>query len=315
MSLTNKGEPVPASTPPTLVVHTEEGLKPVSELGSEPGSEEGKEAKPDAEPPPEPKAEEPPEKKKMAPKPKPKPKPAAKKPSDDAVLSRARRMYRSKMKKVWEALGVEGTFDEARLDEVLEGLVKDREASMGAQERVEARLNKLEEQNSELRAKQQASQAEADKARRELEQERQQRENLEVENQILDEARKVGILDGDYALHLFRKHVQTLPEDQEPDPSGYFEGLKNDDSKRPLPRGGASCRTSFARGRAATAAGQPTRAAPKPNGSTHPHAGADDAAEAGRRRPRHGPTLVQRADGPEVRVPPGLGLRRGGTTR
>jgi hypothetical protein len=214
------------------MVSTDDGLVPVDQLGKErpkadqTADEERKMDKPDPKPAPKPTS-------KAEPK-KPTQKKGGKPASEEAVLVRAKRMYRGKLRQVWEALGKDGPLDEEALDGELKRLVEERESQMGDRERQESRLAKIEEQNAELRTKLASAQAAAEKAEKARATEQQRREHVEIEHEIRDVARDAGVRDGDYALHLFRSHVKGLGDDQDVDPRQFFESLKKDDSKRHL---------------------------------------------------------------------------------
>jgi hypothetical protein len=159
---------------------------------------------------------------------------STKKISQDAIVSRARRMLRSKQKQLWEVLGFEGEYSDEAFDEKMAEAAKTREASMSSGERQEAYIKKLEDQKAELMAKAKMLNEELTKARQQLDQEVDNRENLEIEYQIRAEAAKAGITDTDYAIHMFKRHVVNLGDDQEANPSGFFESLKKDPAKRYL---------------------------------------------------------------------------------
>jgi hypothetical protein len=170
----------------------------------------------------------------MATKPKkPTPNKPRRKASEDAVLSRARRMFRSEMKKVATALGFE-EYDEASFNEKIEEMTKARDDNLSMSERQSNQLQALEAEKSKLLGEKQVLQTELTKSKRDLAAMEKEHESFKVEQELRDVARQTGIRDPDYALHLLKKHCNTLPEDQEPDVPAFFEGLKKDATKRHL---------------------------------------------------------------------------------
>ena len=188
---------------------------------------------PQPEPKPEPKAETKPNKGAgMAAKPKPQNKPK-RKASEDAVLSRARRMFRSEMKKISKALGFE-EYDEVTFNSKIEEMTKARDDNLSMSERQTNQLQTIEAEKSKLLGEKQVLQAELTKAKRELASSESTHENFKVEQELRDTARQHGIRDPDYALHLLKKHCNKLPEGEEPDVPTFFEDLKKDATKRHL---------------------------------------------------------------------------------
>jgi hypothetical protein len=171
----------------------------------------------------------------MAAKTKVKPKPKSKtrrQASNDTVVSRARRMLRSEMKKVAQSLGME-TYDEAEFQKKLEEMRKSHESGLSASEQLDRKMKELEERNVALRAKVANMNKELIKARRDGQWKDQEMANMEIEHEIRRQARESGVRDEDYAIHKFRQHVNSLDDtDPDPDPKQYFEGLKKDTNLR-----------------------------------------------------------------------------------
>ena len=222
------GEPIqppPAQPPPDPNVLAN---PPASASDNPPKPSEGGQTEP-------PKTEPPKRDPKMA-KPKtqrrnqsPKNKPA----SEEAVLSRARRMFRKEMKVVAQALGMD-EYDEDKLKEALGEMTKAGEDNQSALQRSDGRLKGIEEQNAEFRGKVSQLQQELTTARRDLKQAMQEIEDSTVEHVIEKAAGLVGFRDTEYGIELFRRHARGLPDGQDPDATQFFEDLKKDQSKRYL---------------------------------------------------------------------------------
>ncbi len=160
--------------------------------------------------------------------------PPGKKPvSEEAVLSRARRMFRKEMKVVAQALGME-EYDEDKLREALGEMKKAREDNQSALQRSDGRIKGVEEQNGELRGTVSQLQRELTAARRDLKMAVQEIDDSSVVHEIEKAAGSVGFRDTDYGVELFRRHARGLPDGQDPDVSKFFEDLKKDQSKRYL---------------------------------------------------------------------------------
>lgn len=162
-----------------------------------------------------------------------------KKPSEEAVLSRARRLMRAEKRKLWNLLGFEGDYDDAKFEEHVAGLAAQKESTMTDQEKNAARIKELETQVATLNGKLATSQESETKARQALQSAEKKFQRASVEAEIREAARAVGIMDPDYAIHLYREHLKKLPEaerDQKaPMPDQYFgEVLKKDPSKKHL---------------------------------------------------------------------------------
>lgn len=153
--------------------------------------------------------------------------------SNEAVLSRARRMAKKELKKVAVALGLE-EYDEETVNSALDEMRKAREENMTVLERTEGRNKSLEEQNNELRSKLSQAQHELTKTQKELEEAQQDLTDFQVESEIEKCALAVGIRDTDYAIDLFRRWAADQPDDTELDANAYFEGLKKDPNRRHL---------------------------------------------------------------------------------
>ncbi len=241
MSFASGSQQLPPGTQPVLVTSDAKGNQvpiPSDPAAAAPPPGPGDQAPP-AEPPAAPPAE--PSKPKEAPvaaKPNKPNKPAAKpnkrrSASGEAVLSRARRMFRSEMKKVSKALGFD-EYDEATFNAKIEEMTQSQQANLSATERQAGQLKEVETSRSQLLGEKQSLQTELNKSRRRLEIAEKQLDNFKVEVRLRDTARDVGIRDPDYALHLLMKHSDELPEGQEPDVPAFFEGLKRDAKLRHL---------------------------------------------------------------------------------
>ena len=237
MSFASGSQQLPPGTQPVLVTSDAKGNQVPIPAAAAPPPDPGGQAPP-VEPPAAPSAE--PDKPKEAPvaaKPKPN-KPSAKpnkrrSASGEAVLSRARRMYRSQMKKVAQALGFD-EYDEATFNAKIEEMTQSQQASLSTSERQAGQLKEVETSRSHLLGEKQSLQTELNKARRGLQAAEKQLENFRIEVKLRETARDAGIRDPDYALHLLMKHSDELPEGQEPDVPAFFENLKRDASKRHL---------------------------------------------------------------------------------
>lgn len=170
--------------------------------------------------------------------PKPKQKNQQRRPNDtqEAIVSRARRMSRSHLKKVWSALGIEGDFSEEKLNHHLEELQKQADEGKSAVERIEGRAQTFEEENKELRQQIASLTNENTKLKHERDSTVAARENEQLEAQVRQAAVAAGVSDTDYGLELFRRYVNGLPDDhvQDEDPKVFFEGLKKDPTKKVL---------------------------------------------------------------------------------
>lgn len=176
-------------------------------------------------------AEKKPERTRMA---KPKTNQKPRKPaSEEAVLSRARRLANKELRKVAAALGME-KYDEEELNQRLDEMVKAREDNQSALERLDGRAKTLEEQNAELRAKISQLNKDLTDSRREAENAKGELEEYKVVHEIAEAAMRVGVTDTDYAVELFRRHASKLGDNEEPDVNAFFEGLKNDPKRRYL---------------------------------------------------------------------------------
>lgn len=149
------------------------------------------------------------------------PKPA----SNEAVMSRARRLAKQTIRPFAEALGVDPD-DEQGLKAKIEELKSAREENMGVVERLESAKKALEEQNHNLKTKLSQTQTDLTKAQRTLQQKEGDLEDLEIEREIERTALQAGVIDLDYAITLFKRHVGGLGENEEPDASVFFEELK-----------------------------------------------------------------------------------------
>jgi hypothetical protein len=156
-----------------------------------------------------------------------------KQPSNEAILSRARRMAKKELRKVAEALGLDEYDDEA-VQQVLEEMRAAREENMTVLERTEGRAKNLEEQNAELRSKVSQLQHDLTKSQRELEEASQDLADFQVEAEIEKAAAAVGFRDTEYGIELFRRWAAAQPDESELDINSYFEGLKKDPNKRYL---------------------------------------------------------------------------------
>lgn len=156
---------------------------------------------------------------------------SSKPPSEEAVLSRARRIAKKELKKFATALGME-EYDEEAVNARLDEMVKAREENQSVLERTEGRAKTLEEQNGELRAKNAQLTQDLTRARKELEAAKQELDDFQVESEIEKAAVSAGFRDSDYGIELFRRWASTQPEDADLDPAAYFEELKSDQSKR-----------------------------------------------------------------------------------
>ena len=176
----------------------------------------------DEPPPPEQRAAKQEERIPMATKPKVKPRKPA---SEEAVLSRARRMSRQRLRPLAESLGVNPNADKA-MDEAIAGLIKTQQDTLSSSERVESRLKALEEHNVELRSKVSQTQGELSRTKRELATKGQELTDVEIERDIERTALAAGVRDTDYGISLFKRHAAGLGDDVEPDCPAFFESLK-----------------------------------------------------------------------------------------
>lgn len=168
---------------------------------------------------------------------KPNNKPNNRKPSrkrDENFEARVRRAVRSEKKRVWEALGLEGDFDETKLGEKVDELLKAREENKSAIERFEGRASTLEEKMSDLKAELSRVTKERDRLTNDLKGKDEEISDMQVEHELREHAWRAGIKDPDYAIELLRRHARDLPEEQDPDVPKFFEDLKQDKSKRYL---------------------------------------------------------------------------------
>lgn len=149
---------------------------------------------------------------------------------DKAVLKRAARLHRAYLReKILPRLGLpaEATDEqvEAKLDE-MKKRVDDVEAgnSPDALKQVDA----LKQEVALLKKK-------AIKAIKHAKALEAETEDRKVEAEIRETALLSGVRDVEYAQHLFRNHVRTLPEGSpEPDPKAFFAELKKDETKKYL---------------------------------------------------------------------------------
>lgn len=144
--------------------------------------------------------------------------------SDEAVVARARRMSRQQLKKVAQALGLE-TFDEQVLDQKLSEMVNEREQSMSETERLQAKIKELEGQKAELLGERQNLRSENNRLKKGLEHAEGEKQDLQIEYEMRELAKSSGAKDTDYALHLFRQHVNGDGEHSE-NPEAFFQSLK-----------------------------------------------------------------------------------------
>ncbi len=219
--------------------------KPIVEPGQDPPAPAPDPApNPPADPPPAdgiPKAAAPegqPAERPAEPKPKripmAKPKTNRNKPaSDEAVLSRARRMARKELKKVATALGME-EYDEEEINKRLAEMTSTRSDNQSALERADGRTKGLEDQNGDLRGKVSQLQRDLTESKRKAVVAQEELDEFKVVHEIAEAAFRVGLRDADYAVELFRRHANKLPDGEDPDVDAYFEGLKNDPEKKYL---------------------------------------------------------------------------------
>jgi TolA-binding protein len=148
--------------------------------------------------------------------------------SDETVLSRARRMFRSEMKKVAQALGME-TYEKEAFDKKIAELLKAREDGMSNVERQDKRMKDFEDRISELNTKLTQSSVEAKRLQRELQEKTSELEGIQTETEIRELAFSAGLKDVDYGIHQLRAHIRKLPEGEEINPEGitkFFETMK-----------------------------------------------------------------------------------------
>lgn len=191
-------------------------------------------------------------------------------PSQDTVISRARRLLVKELNPVAQALGLE-KYEEQEFKAKIEELNRAREENMSNSERYETKLKQTEEKVVEMKAKEQTLLAELQKARNELRTEIQSRTNMEIEGEIQAAARKQGFKDTNYGMHLFREHIKGLPEHEEADLDAFFEGLKAKPNMKhffeetPVPAGPAPVANNQPQETGAPPQPQtPDRAPPKP---------------------------------------------------
>lgn len=155
--------------------------------------------------------------------------------TEEAVLSRARRMMRSQMKKVAQVLGME-EYDEAKFNEKVDELAKAQEEKKSVLERFESRASNLDEENKELRQKIAELDAQLAKERGARESLEHQIETSKLEGDIREAAVAAGIRDVDYGIELFKRHCREIPDEQEDnvDPTRFFEDLKKDPKRRAI---------------------------------------------------------------------------------
>lgn len=160
-----------------------------------------------------------------------------KKFSEDTVISRARRMHRSEMRKVATALGLDG-YDPETFQKKLEELKKAREEGMTTSDRAEKALQEMKQRNVELEAKLLSVSSDVARHKKDLTLAQRDRQKLETEYEIRQTASRAGLDDLDYGLHLLRGHIKNLPPEQQglddTAVKAFFEGLKKDPDKRHL---------------------------------------------------------------------------------
>jgi molecular chaperone GrpE (heat shock protein) len=152
--------------------------------------------------------------------------------NNETVLARARRLARSEMRQVAQELGME-KWDPVEFKKIATQLRKSQEAAQTDNQRAAQQLKELQDQNAELRAQLKTQSAEVAQLKKAQAQWDSQRERMEAEYEIRTAAMQVGITDTDYAMELLKRHLVALPDDQPaPDPKDWFEGLKQDTTKR-----------------------------------------------------------------------------------
>lgn len=158
--------------------------------------------------------------------------------SEETVLSRARRLTRSELKRIAQGLGIElPKYDAETLGAALAELKKGKEQGTSEAQREAERVRQLEERVAELTVQAQVVKTENARLKREAQQAAQQAEKSQAESEIRDLATRAGVVDLDYGLHLLRRHIKALPAGTEIDAEGikgYFEGLKKDPTKRAI---------------------------------------------------------------------------------
>lgn len=162
-------------------------------------------------------------------------------PSEQTVLSRARRLTRKNLKPVAVALGLEDFSEDAvlkKLQAVLAGQQQQPGQGQPGQPGAPApntdEIVELKGQLKDLQKQVQTMEVEKLKAERRAISAERSMENLKIEQELRGEAQAAGIVDLDYAIDLMKRHASKLSEDQELDPKAFFEGLKSDPTKRAL---------------------------------------------------------------------------------
>lgn len=157
------------------------------------------------------------------------------KPGAEAVLARARQMARAEKRKIWAALKIPGEFDETKFAEAIESLSAKAEAAAATGDRFADKARDLEAKNRDLEAKNRELQQKLTKTARDLAAKTSAYDDLKIETGLREAAKDAGIIDPDYGLELFKRHIRTLPPDaHDPSPGEWFSELKKDPNRKHL---------------------------------------------------------------------------------
>lgn len=155
-------------------------------------------------------------------------------PSDEAVLSRARRLAKKQMTPMLEALGLTADASQEQIQEALSGLTKARQENMGAVERAEEKLRQAEAKLEEEKALRKEAEAKASGLESQVEELQGELEYMQADFTFRSAARKLGVVDEDYAMELLKRKLNSMPDDAEIEDDfaeQFFQGLKEDKSK------------------------------------------------------------------------------------
>jgi hypothetical protein len=152
--------------------------------------------------------------------------------SEEAVVSRARRMAKAQLKSVAAALGLD-SYDEKAVAEKVAELKASRESGMGEGEKLAARTKELEAKLAESHKKNMTAKAELLKLQKQAERAQSDKQRAEIEHKISDAARGAGCVDPEYAIHLFRQHVLSQGPHKD-NPAIFFDSLKKEPGKTHL---------------------------------------------------------------------------------
>lgn len=158
-------------------------------------------------------------------------------PSDPRFNQRIDRLAQDKtdreLARIAKALGLE-KFDRKTLEAKLVELEKAKEDGLSISDKLDKRLSNLQGEVERLKLENGKMRGDLQKARKERDRAVRDREDYKIEHEIRSAAMGAGIVDDpDYALELFRRHVQETKQ-YDANPSDFFNGLKAEKKYRHL---------------------------------------------------------------------------------